>query len=180
MSHPICALTVGAVQHVDTHDATRSRWGFSSSAPHPERSRAPPVHHLHQDFIRPGFSRQSLLELSPGAETGAPWPGRVPAWLSMHRRCLSRKPRGDEGSHALCGVRRIVSRIAPCHVPDIPVGTRQSPRATDVSPTTLCSYRRHHRVSSRGMAHPTSGRGAVPGGALRSTPGVPACRGGHG
>src|SRR6266852_4431043 len=59
------------------------------------------------------------------------------------------------------------------------ISPRMIPGAPDVYPTTLCSYNRHYRVRSRSRAHPTSGRGAVPGGALHSTTAVPVCSGGN-
>src|SRR5438477_6246030 len=46
MPHNIRALTVGTMENLDDHDATRSRWGFSASPSFAARSSATPLEHL--------------------------------------------------------------------------------------------------------------------------------------
>jgi hypothetical protein len=46
MSHNISALTVGAMQDLDHHEATLMRWGFATSPPLIKGSRSTPLEHL--------------------------------------------------------------------------------------------------------------------------------------
>ena len=79
MSHNISALTVGAVQDLDHHDATRSCWG-SLSHLLLKGSRSTPLEHLH--FCLPHTSlRHPLLPPEPTHSTGSAkrWQPRTPA-----------------------------------------------------------------------------------------------------
>src|SRR5262252_6261897 len=57
MADEVGSVTIGAVQDLENHEATRSRWGYSASETLMENSTSTPVRHLQQAFSVVGWHR---------------------------------------------------------------------------------------------------------------------------
>ncbi len=66
MSDNIGALAIGTVQHLNNHDATRSRWRFAALATLKENSTSTPVRHLPiKEFLANGAAQRLHVERLP-------------------------------------------------------------------------------------------------------------------